>query len=47
MKPEPWMQAVLIALTHAALQDIPFSAEVQTRPGGWTLDVNTSVILGS
>lgn len=40
-KPQPWMQAVLISLTGAAVRGQPFAAEVTTRPDGWTLNVET------
>lgn len=40
--PQPWMQAVLISLTGAVVRGQPFAAEIATRPGGWTLNVDTS-----
>lgn len=43
--PQPWMKALLIAMSEAAATNQPLTANIHTRPGGWTLDVSTAVIL--
>lgn len=38
-KPEPYMQAALMALMEAAMRDVETSIEVWTKPTGWTVTV--------
>lgn len=41
IKPEPHMLAMLPLLTSALMRNEPFAVEITTRPGGFTLDVDT------
>ena len=43
-KPKPWMQALLVAMVASTLTGRPFAAEICTRPGGWTLDVEQELM---
>jgi hypothetical protein len=38
-KPQPYMQAALMALMEAAIKDVDTTIKVRTKARGWTIDV--------